>query len=200
MAAVPEFQAIGGESSLDTASRDALASVRKSSRVDYTAVRLLKRTALRSSFGRFYEREWQRDTPRAAEFRLFVARRARVARRLRALSGTARPRRTAVDGVAGAAVRSRARGDRRGTPRARGGNPLLRISPVDRRHRVAGGPARCPRQRRRAFRRPAVHGRREQRRRLGASGKLPPRRLDWRAARCVQCDGTGLGHAALPVG
>jgi 4-alpha-glucanotransferase len=72
MAAVPEFQAIGGESSLDIASRDALASVRKSSRVDYTAVRLLKRTALKSSFGRFHEREWQRDSPRAAAFRLFV--------------------------------------------------------------------------------------------------------------------------------
>jgi 4-alpha-glucanotransferase len=77
MANVPEFQAIGGESSLDAGSLDALASVRASSRVDYTAVRLLKRTALGSAFGRFYEREWQRDSPRAVALRRFVHAEAR---------------------------------------------------------------------------------------------------------------------------
>ncbi len=56
----------------------------------------------------------------------------------------------------------------------------------------------CPR--RRAVRRSAVHGRQRQRRRLGAPAPVPPRYVGRRAARRVQRDRTGLGHAGLPMG
>jgi 4-alpha-glucanotransferase len=72
MAGVPDFTALGGESALDPPARDALAAVRASGRVDYTAVRLLKRTALRASFGHFHDQEWRHDTPRALDFRRFL--------------------------------------------------------------------------------------------------------------------------------
>jgi 4-alpha-glucanotransferase len=49
-----------------------LGRARESRNVDYGAVRSLKRQALRVAFGRFYEGEILRSTPRAAAFRAFA--------------------------------------------------------------------------------------------------------------------------------
>jgi 4-alpha-glucanotransferase len=51
-----------------------LARVRAAGRVDYQAVRVLKATALRAAFDRFYEREWSRETARAKSLADFVRR------------------------------------------------------------------------------------------------------------------------------
>ncbi len=50
------------------------------------------------------------------------------------------------------------------------------------------------------LRRPAVHGQRRQRRRLGAAGRVPARRVGRRAARRLQRHRPGLGPAGLPLG
>lgn len=49
-----------------------LARARESRTVDYAGVRTLKQHAMRTAFGRFYEGELLRGTPRAAAFRAFV--------------------------------------------------------------------------------------------------------------------------------
>ncbi len=73
---VPEFVAAGGESSLSHGDRATLESVRRATRVDYAAVRRLKRGALRAVFERFSETEWARQTDRARTFRRFLSEQA----------------------------------------------------------------------------------------------------------------------------
>jgi 4-alpha-glucanotransferase len=66
---IEDFRALGGEDSLDPASRDTLRAVRASRTIDYAAVRSLKERALRSAFRRFRDTDWARDTPRASALR-----------------------------------------------------------------------------------------------------------------------------------
>jgi 4-alpha-glucanotransferase len=70
---VPDFVALGGESSLDEDDRARLAQVRTAPRVDHHRVRKLKQAALRRSFERFVQTEWRCNTERARELRTFVA-------------------------------------------------------------------------------------------------------------------------------
>jgi 4-alpha-glucanotransferase len=70
---VPEFAALGGESTLDAANREELEHVRSAARVDYAAVRRLKHAALAAAFGQFFTTEWCRNSARAAAFREFLA-------------------------------------------------------------------------------------------------------------------------------
>jgi 4-alpha-glucanotransferase len=70
---VPEFEALGGESSLDAEDRAALDAARRASRVVYRSVREVKERALRRAFARFLEAEWRRDTRRSAELRQFLS-------------------------------------------------------------------------------------------------------------------------------
>ena len=73
VSAMPDFQSMGGEDSLDTAERGMLAHVRASRGVEYWAVRTLKERALRRAFRHFVEHEWVHDTERAANLRAFIA-------------------------------------------------------------------------------------------------------------------------------
>ncbi len=73
LASVPEFAALGGEDALDRDDRQALTHVRQTETIDYPTVRRLKNGALLRAFERFYELEWQRETPRALALREFVA-------------------------------------------------------------------------------------------------------------------------------
>src|SRR5262249_32024608 len=57
--AVPELQALGGETVLKKAERAELARVRQASAIDYVAVRALKTRALRAAFNYFVREEWQ---------------------------------------------------------------------------------------------------------------------------------------------
>src|SRR6266446_6757954 len=70
---VTDFNAIGGESWLSEPDRARLDAARGAPRIDYAAVRALKRTALRAAFARFFEAEWCRDTERARALRLFLS-------------------------------------------------------------------------------------------------------------------------------
>lgn len=73
VAAVPDFVALGGETALDPADREALAHVRAARRVEYRMVRGLKRAALAAAFDRFVEAEWGHDDrTRAREFAAFT--------------------------------------------------------------------------------------------------------------------------------
>lgn len=74
--AVPEFQALGGEGSLPASDRDLLAALRATDRIDYARIRQVKQRASRAAFARFVDDEWRRDTPRAREFRAYVAEQA----------------------------------------------------------------------------------------------------------------------------
>ncbi|MBM3820250.1 MAG: 4-alpha-glucanotransferase [Acidimicrobiia bacterium] len=67
-----DWEAIGGEGSLDAAQRATLEAVRLAPAIDYARLRPLKHGALRRAFARFREHEWDRDTPRAAACRAFV--------------------------------------------------------------------------------------------------------------------------------
>ena len=73
---VTDFNAIGGESWLSEPDRARLDAARGAPRIDYAAVRALKRTALRAAFARFFEAEWCRDTERARALRLFLSQQA----------------------------------------------------------------------------------------------------------------------------
>src|SRR5882672_9552498 len=53
--AVPDFEALGGETSLDDADRAALEEVRRAPAIRHEDVRRLKRKALRAAFSRFKE-------------------------------------------------------------------------------------------------------------------------------------------------
>ncbi len=70
---VPDYQACGGDASLDAAARELLARVRADRSVDYRGVRTLKDRVLRQSFRRFLQDEWARNTERAAALRAFTA-------------------------------------------------------------------------------------------------------------------------------
>jgi len=69
---VDDFQAIGGESSLEPELRTKLDAARRASSIDYATVRELKQIALRRSFARFLDAEWRRSTPRASALRAFI--------------------------------------------------------------------------------------------------------------------------------
>jgi 4-alpha-glucanotransferase len=69
---IEDFEALGGEAALSPADRDALAHVRASPTIDYATVRTLKDSALRRSFRRFIDAEWQRQTERARTLRTFI--------------------------------------------------------------------------------------------------------------------------------
>lgn len=68
-----DFHAIGGEEALETPLREALATVRASARVDYSAVRALKEVALRRSFAHFEAQHWKIGTARADALRAYIA-------------------------------------------------------------------------------------------------------------------------------
>lgn len=74
LADVAEFAAEGGETSLGPDARGRLAALRESGRVDYPAVRALKRECLRAAFQRFEREHWARQTERARAFSAFVER------------------------------------------------------------------------------------------------------------------------------
>jgi 4-alpha-glucanotransferase len=76
VAAVPDFEALGGESALEPWWREQLAAARASSRVNYRGVRALKEHALRLAHARFVEAEVRHGSDRAAGFRAFVGREA----------------------------------------------------------------------------------------------------------------------------
>jgi 4-alpha-glucanotransferase len=67
-----DWEALGGEHSLDPAQRATLDAVRAAPAIDYARVRPLKHEALRRAFARFRTHEWDRDTRRADAFRAFV--------------------------------------------------------------------------------------------------------------------------------
>src|SRR2546426_470436 len=79
----------------------------------------------------------------------------------------------AVDRVAGRAAAPRARGDRSRAPRARRRSALSAVPAVDGRHAVDGRARPRAQKRRAAVRRSAVHGRRRQRRCVGAAASVP---------------------------
>lgn len=67
-----DFQAIGGEASLDEDVRRDLAHARRRKRVDYPRVRAAKRQALKRAFDRFAEEEWKAQSPRAHALQRYV--------------------------------------------------------------------------------------------------------------------------------
>lgn len=73
LASVPDFQALGGEASLDAEDRRLLEHVRAAPRIDYANVRRLKQRASRAAFARFVDAEWTRGTPRAEALRTYIA-------------------------------------------------------------------------------------------------------------------------------
>jgi 4-alpha-glucanotransferase len=66
-----DFEAIGGESSLEVEDQQRLNHVRRCGHVDYVTVRELKERVLGRAFERF-RREWNAATPRATEMHLFL--------------------------------------------------------------------------------------------------------------------------------
>src|SRR2546427_11905834 len=70
--AVPEFAALGGESSLGAGDRALLERVRQAPRIDHAGVRRLKHTALVAAFERFLDVEWCRDGERARALKGFL--------------------------------------------------------------------------------------------------------------------------------
>ncbi len=69
---LPDFEALGGEAQLEPALRDRLAGARAARAVDYATVRELKQVALRRSFARFRDAEWNANAPRAASLRNYI--------------------------------------------------------------------------------------------------------------------------------
>jgi 4-alpha-glucanotransferase len=72
MAALEDFDAIGGEGALDAWDRERLERVRVSPRIDYATVRSLKLAALRRAFAHFRDVEWRGGTERATAFRAYM--------------------------------------------------------------------------------------------------------------------------------
>ena len=70
--ALEDFVALGGEPHLEADLRARLDAVRASPGVDYGNVRDIKHIVLSRSFARFHEREWARDTLRAAALRAYI--------------------------------------------------------------------------------------------------------------------------------
>jgi 4-alpha-glucanotransferase len=71
VAALDDFEAIGGEESLDASVRERLDTARAASSIDYAAVRAVKEYALRRSFAHFRDRECTEGTRKASAFRAF---------------------------------------------------------------------------------------------------------------------------------
>jgi 4-alpha-glucanotransferase len=69
---VAEFAALGGEASLTSEDRDALAAVRRAPRIAFQKVRQLKQRALRASFERFLEQEWRSGSDRDRALRAYL--------------------------------------------------------------------------------------------------------------------------------
>jgi len=76
MPAVADFEALGGEASLDDADRVLLADVRRASTIQHARVRALKQRGLRAAFVRFHDAEWSHDTERARALRGFLSEQA----------------------------------------------------------------------------------------------------------------------------
>jgi 4-alpha-glucanotransferase len=76
LALVPEFIDLGGEDGLAKDERRQLEMVRGAPRIEFAAVRRLKREALRRAFDRFHEAEWSRDSARARLFKTFLSEQA----------------------------------------------------------------------------------------------------------------------------
>ena len=72
--AVPDIEAIGGESVLSDAERGRLAAARAARAIDYATVRALKTKAFRAGFARFLEVEWRPRTSRAKRLQRFTER------------------------------------------------------------------------------------------------------------------------------
>jgi len=68
---VEDFNAIGGEQSLETEHRSRLDAVRLSRTIDYQSVRSLKRLALKRAFAHFVRTEWAGHSSRASRFRAY---------------------------------------------------------------------------------------------------------------------------------
>jgi 4-alpha-glucanotransferase len=67
-----DFDAAGGEESLEPELRAQLDGVRAAPKIEYATVRRLKMTALRRAFARFRDTEWRGGTRRASAFRAFM--------------------------------------------------------------------------------------------------------------------------------
>lgn len=72
VAALAEFQALGGEAQLPDEDRRALDTLRQADRVKYADVRTLKGRVLRRAYQQFLEHEVGHGTARAAAFRAFA--------------------------------------------------------------------------------------------------------------------------------
>ena len=72
VAALEEFEVLGGEAQLPEEDRRALEALRQTDRVMYADVRALKGRVLRRAYQRFVDHEVAHGTPRADEFRAFV--------------------------------------------------------------------------------------------------------------------------------
>jgi 4-alpha-glucanotransferase len=73
VAALEDFEAIGGEGALDVRTRERLDAVQVAPKIDYAGVRAVKDHALRRSFAHFRDREFVGGTRRASAFRAFGA-------------------------------------------------------------------------------------------------------------------------------
>ena len=71
---IPDFEALGGESSLRPEQRRRLAAVRVSRRIAYQDIRALKSEALRAAFSRFHQVEWLAESRRARQLRAYMDR------------------------------------------------------------------------------------------------------------------------------
>ncbi len=72
MARLEDFDAIGGEASLESELRASLDAVRTAPAIDYPTVRRLKLTALGRAFAYFRDTEWAGGTRRASAFRAYI--------------------------------------------------------------------------------------------------------------------------------
>jgi 4-alpha-glucanotransferase len=72
VAAVEDFDAIGGEAALDARQRAELERLRVTPAVDYRAVRALKGAVLRRCFAHFRDREWASGTRRSGAFAAYL--------------------------------------------------------------------------------------------------------------------------------
>src|SRR5688500_18017867 len=71
VAAVEDFEALGGEAGLGAPIRERLDAVRAAPAIDYATIRAVEEHALRRSFAHFRDREWSGGTRRASAFRAF---------------------------------------------------------------------------------------------------------------------------------
>lgn len=73
---VPDFEALGGEASLNSRVRQDLSDARRADRIDYPCIRAAKHEALRRAFDRFMVEEWKAQSPRAHALQRYVAEQA----------------------------------------------------------------------------------------------------------------------------